>query len=226
MSDAPSGWIVERHSGHASHLHFLVDPELPRRTVRVMEVVQPALVLGSSQVDGVVDEAQVARAGVEIVRRRSGGGAVLLVPGHQIWVDLLVPAGDPLWDDDVVGAAKWAGEAWASALDRLDHGPARVHVGGLVKSAWSALVCFSGMGPGEVTVSGRKVVGLSQRRSRSWIRIQTTTFLRWNPRDLADLLALSAPDRDLVSEVLAAGAAAVQAKPEDLLASLLASLPE
>ena len=31
---------------------------------------------------------------------------------------------------------------------------------------WSSLVCFGGVGAGEVTVDGRKVVGLAQRRTR------------------------------------------------------------
>ena len=40
--------------------------------------------------------------GVAVVRRRSGGGAVLLDPGGVVWVDVVVPRHDPRWDDDVV----------------------------------------------------------------------------------------------------------------------------
>jgi lipoate-protein ligase A len=190
-----------------------------------MAVARPALVLGSSQPDEVVDEGRAAQAGVDVVRRRSGGGAVLVGPGDQTWVDLLVPVGDPLWNDDVVVAARWAGEAWAAALDRMDLGPGRVHDRGLARTEWTALVCFAGLGPGEVTVSGRKVVGLSQRRNRSWIRIQTTAFTRWNPQELTELLALATPDRRRLADELGDFAAALRADPEDLVASLLASLP-
>jgi lipoate-protein ligase A len=225
VSGALAGWVVERHSGQAGPLHLLADPELPRRTVRVMDVLRPALVLGSSQPAEVVDEVRAAQAGVDIVRRRSGGGAVLVGPGDQTWVDLLVPAGDPLWDDDVVAAARWAGEAWATALDRIDLGPGRVHDGGLARTNWTAMVCFAGLGPGEVTVAGRKVVGLSQRRNRSWIRIQTTALTRWNPRELIDLLVLETPDRQRLADMLGDAAAALRADHEDLVASLLASLP-
>ena len=89
------------------------------RAVHVFEVERPALVLGSAQPDDVVDRAACAAAGVEVVRRRSGGGAVLLEPGGVVWVDVELPRGDPLWDDDVGRAAWWLGERWAVALADL-----------------------------------------------------------------------------------------------------------
>ena len=41
-----------------------------------------------------VDLEACAGAGVEVVRRRSGGGAVLVEPGSVVWVDVLVAATD------------------------------------------------------------------------------------------------------------------------------------
>src|SRR5690606_10658151 len=99
--------------------------------------------------------------GVELARRRSGGGAVLLDDDAAVWLDVLVPRGDPLWSDDVVVAAHWLGDAWVAALAELGLAGA-AHRGGLVRRPWSELVCFAGLGPGEVTVGGRKVVGVSQ----------------------------------------------------------------
>ena len=55
--------------------------------------------------DGEVDHRVAGALGVEVVRRRSGGGAVLLLPGEFVWLDLVIPAGDPLWLDDVGQAA-------------------------------------------------------------------------------------------------------------------------
>jgi lipoate-protein ligase A len=60
---------------------------------------------------------------------------------------------------------------------------------------WSASVCFAGLGPGEVTVDGRKVVGLSQRRTREAALFQCCAALRWEPERLLDLLALDDADR-------------------------------
>ena len=87
---------------------------------------------------------------MELVRRRSGGGAVLLVPGEVVWVDVIVPAGDPLWDDDVGRATHWLGATWARALAACGLPDATVHRGPMVRTPWSSLVCFSGLGPGEV----------------------------------------------------------------------------
>ena len=59
-------------------------------------------------------------AGVDVVRRRSGGGVVLLVPGECLWLDVVVPRDDPRWDDDVARAMWWLGEVWCQALAAVD----------------------------------------------------------------------------------------------------------
>ena len=179
-------WRVERHRGPARLFHERELPDPAVRAVWVHQVDRPALVLGSTQ-DGAVVAADAAQAaGVEVVRRRSGGGAVLLVPGEVLWVDVVIPAGDPLWDADVGRAAWWLGAVWADALG----GGAVVHHGPLVTTPWSRLVCFAGLGPGEVTAAGRKLVGISQRRSRQAARFQCALYARWDPAALAALLAL------------------------------------
>ena len=225
MNESSRAWSIERREGHAGDLHLLRDPDLPRRIARVLEVDRPAIVLGSAQRLDVVDAARAERAGVEVVRRRSGGGAVLLRPKEQVWIDLLVPAGDPLWHDDVGVAAWWAGEAWATTLDRLGSGPTRVHRGGMLKNAWSDLICFAGLGPGEVTVADHKIVGMSQRRSRAWTRIQTTAFTTWDPSALVHTLALTPDERALALAALIDSAAELPADRTDVVTSLLESLP-
>lgn len=127
----------------------------------------PALVLGSAQAESLADQAACAAAGIEVVRRRSGGGALLVAPGGQVWLDVFVPAGDPLAEADVGRATWWLGELWSEVLEGLA-GPGRavVHRGG-VEGRFSRLVCFSGLGPGEVSIDGAKVVGISQRRTRA-----------------------------------------------------------
>src|SRR5947207_41753 len=72
----------------------------PLATERILtwcDVERPAIVLGSAQ----RDDGLVVGPGVDVVRRRSGGGAVLLVPGDVVWADVTIPAGDPLWETDV-----------------------------------------------------------------------------------------------------------------------------
>jgi lipoate-protein ligase A len=193
-SHHPSPWRVEVERGPAQALHDLEVPS--RRLVRVHEVEAPTVVLGSTQRDDLVDERALRAAGATVARRRSGGGAVWLAPGAQVWLDLVVPAGDPLWDHDVVRAAGWVGEVWRSALqDLVPTERFGVHRGAAVRRGEGRLACFAGLSTGEVGVRGgdgveRKVVGVSQRRTRAAVRFQTVAYLRWDPEPLVRCLGL------------------------------------
>lgn len=120
---------------------------------------------------------------------------MLVAPGAQVWIDAWVPRGDPLWDDDVVRSAGWLGDAWASALCALGARQVEVHSGPSVDRTWSRLVCFAGLGPGEVTTGGAKVVGLAQRRTKEGARFLTVAHLSWNPSSIVDLLALRTDEK-------------------------------
>jgi lipoate-protein ligase A len=146
-------------------------------------------VIGSSQPASDVDAGAAGRRGIDVVRRKTGGGAVLVGPGQAAWVDFVIPAGDPLWEDDVRRAAWWVGELWARALEQVGVGPAEVWRAGMRRGPWSAQLCFAGLGPGEVRVGERKVVGVSQRRTRSACLFQTAVLLQWDPGLMVELLA-------------------------------------
>lgn len=184
-------WQVSRLEGRADDLlRRNPFPQAGGRSVWCCRVSRPALVLGSGQDETTIDRARAGGAGLEVVRRTSGGGAVLVVPGQAVWVDVAIPYGDRLWDDDVGRAFWWLGETWARALDSLGVGPAQVHRGPPWRTAWSAQLCFAGLGPGEVTVAGRKVVGLCQRRTRAGAVFFGLVHLRLDAAGLADLLAV------------------------------------
>ena len=195
-------WRIERPAADPASLHALPLPAPPvARLVRVCEATSAALVLGSTQPDP-------GDRGVPVVRRRSGGGAVLVEPGDVVWVDVVVPAGDPLWDDDVGRAFWWLGDAWAAAL-----GPGHtVHRGPLVTSPWSRVVCFAGVGPGEVLdAGGRKVVGIAQRRTRDLALFQCAALLAWRPERLGPLVDVPAEDlRDVAAPTPAVAGSVVE----------------
>lgn len=193
------------------------------RSVTRLELDQPTLVLGSAQPDSAADHAAAARAGVAVAHRRSGGSAVL-VDASALWVDVTIPRDDPLWDDDVGRAFHWLGQAWTAALAALGV-DAEWHSGAMRKTAWSPQVCFAGLGPGEVTVGGRKVVGLSQRRTRAGALFQCMATLAWDPAPLLGLLALSEEDRARGAAELADVASGVgAARADDLLTAFLTAL--
>lgn len=207
-------WLIRSTRGDAAAFHA-TDPE-PVRSATFHRVDTPTLVLGSAQRPDAVDARVAAALGVTVVGRRSGGGAVLLVPGEFVWLDLVVPAGDPRWHDDVGVAMHWAGELWRDALADLGVA-ATVHTGGLRSAPWSREVCWASVGAGEVLApGGGKLVGVSQRRTRGWARLQTMCHLRWRPELVAALVAAPRP----TAAALAAAAAVVPAPEDDVVAAL------
>ena len=151
-------------------------------------------------------------------------------PGELVWVDVDLPSGDPLWDADVGVAFEWLGQVWAAAAADLGAPAPSAHRGRMDGGQWGRLVCFAGLGPGEVTVAGRKLVGLAQRRTRAMARFQCALLRRWNPAALVELLALDDGDRsrsaaDLDQAAVGLAELGVAASTDDVLAALVARLP-
>lgn len=171
--------------------------ELPftdRIDIWVCELTQPAVVLGSRQSVGLVDPGVALRRGIEVVRRRSGGALVYLQPGEVLWVDVVVPAGHPRLSADLPASMIWMGERWRAALAAVGvAGALDVHRGPQVESEWGGLLCFGGVGAGEVSLNGAKLVGISQRRTRSGARYQMAIHRRFDVEDLADLWTAPTP---------------------------------
>ena len=189
----------------------------------MLEVDRPAVVLGSTQPGLAVDD-----PAFEVVRRRSGGGAVVLRPGTVVWIDVVVPAGDRLWAADVGRAFWWLGQTWVETLAAVGVTGARWHDGPLLRSRWSDQVCFAGLGPGEVTLGGRrhghrhrrKVVGLSQRRRRDAALFQCAALLSWDPAEVASVLGLG-PEAGVDLADVAAG---LDVAPAELLGAFREAL--
>lgn len=206
-------WALEHHIGRAAD-HLALAPA-GVRTLRRFDLLGPAVILGSSQAEAGIDEDRARAAGVEVVRRPSGGGAVLVAPDDVVWIDIYLPAGDRLWHDDVGVAFHWLGRAWVDALVKVGVS-ARWHDGPMRHTPWSKVVCFAGLGPGEVVdPGGRKVVGLSQRRTRTHVRFQCAALLRWDPAALVALLAGPHPEGAAAGDLaeVAAGIGPERAEP-------------
>jgi lipoate---protein ligase len=213
------GWAVTTVRGDAGAFHASVPTA--RRSATFLTVVSPTLVLGSAQPDGAADQRVADALGVKVVRRRSGGGAVLLQPDEFVWLDLVIPAGDSLWLDDVGRAMLWVGELWQRALAGLGVA-SQVHRGGLVPTEWSRQVCFAGLGTGEVVAGGSKLVGISQRRTREYARFQSMCHLRWRPELVAALVAAPRP----TAADVAGAASSAQSSAAAVVAALSACLTD
>lgn len=182
------GWPVELREGSAQELHDH-EPDGTRRVV-VNRVSSPAVVLGAHQ-----DPAELPGAlpgGIALAGRRTGGAAMWLAPGAQVWLDLEIPVDDPIHSDDVGEASLRVGRAWS----RVIGAPARVWDGPMSDPAAQALACFAGVGRGEVVVGRRKLVGISQRRTARWSRVQCVLYLRWEPSVLLAALGPVPPGQE------------------------------
>lgn len=192
-------WEVNWRRGSVRELHVESSNQVAgtdlARQVRILEPTDAAVVLGSGQPAQHIDELRAAARGFDVVRRRSGGGAVLVTAADVVWVDVVLPAADSLWLADVGQAAWWLGEVWASALGTVGVSETAVHRGRFERRVWSERMCFAGLGPGEVTVQGRKAVGICQRRTRSGALFQCAALVAWRPEPLIDVLDLSAEER-------------------------------
>ena len=138
---------------------------------------------------------------------------------------MAMSADDPRWEHDVGRSFAWLGGAWVDALGELDVAGAVAHAGPLVRTRWSDLVCFAGLGPGEVTVGGAKVVGISQRRTRAAARFQCGVLHRWDPAALLALLRLTDGERVAAAAELGSVAAGIGARSSaDVVEALAAAL--
>jgi lipoate-protein ligase A len=199
---------LEIRSGTAAQLHAIEPGEAPEFSATWNVVTQPALVLGSTQPIESVDAVVADERGIEIVRRRSGGGSVLMLPGEMAWLDVVVPRNDPRWSDDVGRAMWWLGDVWVAAL--ADCGvEGTVHRGALHNADLGRLVCFASRGAGEVVVAEHasarpaKLVGISQRRTRAAARLQSSIHLAWRPDLVASLLTEPAVTAEVLAPLVA-----------------------
>jgi lipoate---protein ligase len=185
-------WEFLELTGTAGQIHEWRPDHFARR-INLCRVSTPAVVLGSTQPESSLDRTTAQALGLEVVRRRSGGGAVVVRSGSVLWVTVDLPAGDPLWQDDLGRSFLWLGEAWANALAAAGAEAPEVHQGPPVRTEWSSALCFAGLGAGEVKVAGRKAVGLAQRRVRGGAMFHCAALLEWDPVEAA-ALAAGAPD--------------------------------
>jgi len=132
-------------------------------TMVVVTALAPTVVLGGNQSVDVLDLERVATTPLR--RRRGGGGMVLVQPG-DVWVDWWLPVNDHRWSADVHEMSVRAGRWWRDALVPHVTPDVVVHEGPLEGDRAHRVVCFAGRGPGEVFVNDRKAVGITQWRVR------------------------------------------------------------
>lgn len=148
---------------------------------------EPAVVLGASQQPDEAMRVAARAAGLPLVQRRAGGGAVL-AGGWLLGLSVVLPPDHPLVVAGVVESYRWFGCAHAAALRRLGVECEALDVAAAsavtrerrsaVEGAGLEWACFATISPWEVvTPGGRKLVGLAQVRRRTGALFVSGTLL-------------------------------------------------
>jgi lipoate-protein ligase A len=127
--------------------------------LRFYSFAPSAISMGFHQDEAEVDVSAASAAGIDVVRRPTGGAAVLHC--NEITYCLVAPLGLEGWGRSVLSV-------YGSLADCLVGGLQSVGVGATRGSAGSALgaACFATTGGHEIAVEGRKLVGSAMRRGR------------------------------------------------------------
>ncbi len=156
-------------------------------TVRFYRWTPPAVSLGRLQPIGDIDEQRVAALGYEIVRRPTGGRAILHT--DEFTYSVVAPMDHPLMRGGVMDAYLRLSNALIAGLRLLgvpaDKAPGDVRVGPDVSA-----VCFEAPSAYEITAGGRKLMGSAQSRRANYVLQHGSLPLVGDITRLIDVLAL------------------------------------
>ena len=217
MTDRQSPWAHHDWLGTAAEFHELSLPS--ERSLWSCSVTSPAIILGSTQQDSDVDSDVASSLGIDVVRRRSGGGAVFVHPTESVWIDITIPRNDPLFVDDVSESMLWLGDVFVSALKPWVN--AETYRGVFTAGDFGRSVCFASTSPGEVFVGNHKLVGISQRRGRDGARLQCVLYRSWSPEAWVSSLTAT----DIREQISSLSVATVSAEAADIVSAVFDALP-
>lgn len=172
-------------------VHVVSGASLP--TLRFYAWAPPCLSLGRNQLLDDVDRAACASGGVGIVRRPTGGRAIL--HRDELTYSVTLQQADPLAEGGIIDSYRRLSEGLVAGLHDLGADAIQARGQQLPKSDQTA-VCFESPSDYEITVGGRKLVGSAQWRARGGV-LQHGSLPLWG--DLAgvvDYLVFDSRDRE------------------------------
>jgi lipoate-protein ligase A len=156
----------------------------PSRLVfRTYSWARPTLSLGRSELyPGGWDERALAREGIDVVRRPTGGSAVLHV--EEVTFALAASIPGP-WNLTPRGFANAAAGSLSRALTACGVAGSRVEDGRGVAPGSDTSLCFARSAPGEVLAGGYKVAGIASRFGREGAVCHASVPLTARSRSIA-----------------------------------------
>ena len=161
-------------------------------TLRFYSWSPPCLSLGRSQGLAEADLAACNAAGVDIVRRPTGGRSILHTDELTYSVSLVQT--DPRTKGGIVEGYRRLSEGLLAGLHSLGV-EATQAAGQRIPDSETTAVCFETPSDYEITVAGRKLVGSAQWRARGGVLQHGTLPLCGNLARIVDYLAFSDAER-------------------------------
>ena len=161
-------------------------------TLRFYAWSPPCLSLGRSQRFADADLAACRAAGVDIVRRPTGGRSILHTDELTYSVSLLQT--DPRARGGIVDSYRRLSEGLLAGLRGLDVDVTQA-AGQKADAGETTAVCFESPSDYEITHAGRKLVGSAQWRARGGVLQHGTLPLRGDLARIVDYLVFPDPER-------------------------------
>ena len=159
-------------------------------TLRFFGWQPPAVSLGYFQkTSREIDVAACRQAGIDIVRRPTGGKAVL--HEHELTYSLAAPADHPLFTGDIVGTYRVVSACIVEALRRLGLTPEIAFEGRTAAGTPLEGYCFAAPSRYELLVGGRKICGSAQVRARGAFLQHGSLLADLDPMRIASVMGVS-----------------------------------
>lgn len=172
-------------------------------TLRFYRWQPPAVSLGRHQPVADVDEAKVAELGYELVRRTTGGRAILHT--DELTYSVAAPRDDPRMAGGVMDAYLLISNGLLAGLSAV--GLEAEKAGGDVRAGRDvSAACFEVPSAYEITAGGRKLMGSAQSRRRGYVLQHGSLPLVGDITRLVDTLVLSPDAAQQLREQLGARA--------------------
>ena len=168
-------------------------------TLRFYRWSSPTVSLGRHQKLADVDETQTAARGYDLVRRATGGRAILHV--DELTYSVSGPTEDPHMAGGVMDAYLRFSNALLSGLSTL--GLRAEKAGGRTRAGRDlSAACFEMPSAYEITAGGRKLMGSAQSRRKGYVLQHGSLPLCGDVTRLVDVLALTCAAKDRLRQQL------------------------
>lgn len=158
----------------------------------------------SQQVEGTINLQACERLGIDIVRRITGGRAIL--HEEELTYSLICPLGNSLFPKSILGTYKKISSCLIEGFNRLDIDAQLIIPRGRegsLSERKSNPSCFLSPSRYEISVSGRKVCGSSQRRVNGAFLQHGSILIGFDAQKLSQIMVFKGFKRGEVMDYLA-----------------------